>query len=156
MQNPSSLPISYSLLPKWREGLQAEQADRPLISKMMVTKTSLSSPVSLCLSLSLQPHHVLHRYSPNHSLAKQWCTHHLPFHLGCLSSRPSVFLVAVYPAPLHFRTSPPTISSPSCGECERSKHELSPVQPKKPRVPSTCSEASVEREEWLADRWNLG
>lgn len=78
MQTPSSLPLSYSLLSSWRGGLQAEQADRSLISKMMVT-----SPLSL--SVSLQPHHVLRRYEPNHSLAEQRHTQHLSPLSSCLS-----------------------------------------------------------------------
>lgn len=42
---------------------------------------ALSLSVYFCLarSFSLQPYHVLHRYAPNHSLAKQWHTQHLSF-----------------------------------------------------------------------------
>lgn len=59
----TSSPPSYSLLPNWGRGLQAEQADRPLISEMMVTNLSflLSLPLSASLccsacSLSLYSH----------------------------------------------------------------------------------------------------
>ncbi len=108
MQTPSSLALSYSLLPNRRGGLQAEQADRSLISKMMVTKPSL--PPSL--SLSLQPHHVFHRYEPNHSLAKQWHTQHLAF-LSFPSFSPPVSLSChhlCYPLLRLLASPPPSVS----------------------------------------------
>lgn len=95
---------------------------------MTVTNPSLprSLSVYLCLtrSLSLQPYHILHRYAPNHSLAKQWHTQHLPF-LFSPSSFLSVVLVTVYATLRRLLTSPPFPPSLSCGDCEWSKHALS-------------------------------
>lgn len=90
----------------------------------MVTKPSL--PLSLSPSLSLlQPYHVLHRYGPNHSLAKQWCTQHpsfLSFRLSaCLSCLSCQHLC--YPCSVSSRHLLPP--SPSCSDCEWNKHELS-------------------------------
>ena len=110
MQTPSSLSVPYSLLPNWRRGLQAEQADRALISNMMDTEPSLPLCIRLPRSLPLQPRHVLGRYEPNHSLAKA-ATHPAPSSPLPSLLHPSVSLVTVYahPAPSPRVTLPPTL-----------------------------------------------
>ena len=148
MQTPSSLSVPYSLLPNWRWGLQAEQADRALISNMMDTEPSLPLCIRLPRSLPLQPRHVLGRYEPNHSLAKA-ATHPAPSSLP-LPLHPSVFLVTVYahPAPSPRVTLPPpslwlfhaAIVSGVNTSCHTLHPRLVLVQPRTWCIPSTCTQ----------------
>lgn len=116
---------------------------------------SLSVSASLALSLYS---HVCYRHAHNHSLANQWHTQNLsflftpssllsPFTLPCASSShhlPSLRLLHV------------VIVSGVNRQCHTLHLRLVSVQPKKWCIPSTPSEAAVEREGWLAGRWNCG